>query len=407
MNIYLIFNYIGILLFRVCHHLLIGLRYKIIVKGDENIDLHKTDPEGGTLFLSNHPSHLDGTMLTIALRKTHRRVCIWTLDDVFKNPYAKIVARNTETVTLMKVPNIYESRKAQHPKKLRQLLQRTIQLLQEGKNVLFFPSGSQKHHAYEVIEGKSAIHRILKQYPNVNIKIVRISGMWGSRFSKAVKKEQRSTTKGENLKKFAWNLFKIILSNLLIFIPKRKVVIEFVNADDFPRQGTRKEMNAYIEKKINEGYGSLGEPVLQVSDYFWKTSYAPIEYHMKNYQFSLDRVSPDIVRDVVTRVAKQAKVDPAKVELDMKLERDLALDSLEVTEILVDLEKQYHLSHLLPKHVDSVGHLVAMAAKVDINYSLVEQKSHQVHQEVAFPVRACHACAAFIAAFFGFIEAQR
>jgi long-chain-fatty-acid--[acyl-carrier-protein] ligase len=391
----------------VCHYILIGLRYKIVVKGHDNIDIHKTDPEGGTLFLSNHPSHLDGTLVSIALGRSNHRICIWALDDTFKNPYIKSVTRNSDVVTLMTVPNIYESRKGHHNKKLRHLLHRTVALLKQGRNVMFFPGGSQKHQGYEEIHGKSAIQKILHQYPNVNIIIIRIAGMWGSRFSKAVKKDQRSTTKGENLKKFAWNLCKIILSNLIFLIPRRKVVIEFMDTHDFPRKGTRKEMNAYIESKINEGYGLQGEPVLQVSDYFWKTSYAPIEYHRKNYRFSLEKIPPSIVCDVVSIVANKAKVDPAQIELDMKLERDLALDSLEVTEILIMLEKKYHLSPLLPKQVDSVGHLAAIVARVEVDYHLIEQKSHHINQEIAFPVRICQACATFIAAFFGFIETQR
>jgi acyl carrier protein len=408
MLIIILYKYISSLWFWFYHLTLLALRYKITVLGGEKIKLKKNDPKGGILFLANHPSHLDATFLTLALGKQNCQVCIWTLDDVYKNPYARLVARNPETVSLMKVPNIYESRKKQHAKMLRRLLERTLEFLHRGRHVLFFPSGSQKHQGYEEIHGKSAVHRILQRYPHVNIMLVRITGMWGSRFSKAVKKQERSTTRGENLVKFAWNLIKIVLLNLIFFIPKRPIVVEFMPVgEDFPHYGTRKEINRYIEKQFNAGFGPEGEPVLQVPDYFWKTTYTPIEYHVKDYKYQLENVPPSIAEDIIHLVSKKAKINPDQVDLGMKLERDLSLDSLEVTEILIELENKYHLPLILPKQVDSVGHLVALAARTKIEYNLIEGKTHKIRQEIAFPVRACHACAAFIAAFFGFIESQR
>src|ERR1700722_4119972 len=230
------------LLFRIYHYALIPLRYKLVIQGKENI--RKTaDPKGGILFLGSHPSHLDATFLTYALLKYGHKVNIWTLEYVFKNPYTRFVARNPNTVKLMKVPNLYSSRLTKNPSRMRRLIAKPIEKLRSGENILFFPSGNQRHTAREEIHGKSAVHRILKEYPSANIVVAQVTGMWGSRFSKAVKKSERSTAKRENWFQFMWNLAKIILLNLVFFIPKRSVSIKFQPmTEDFPRKGTRKEV---------------------------------------------------------------------------------------------------------------------------------------------------------------------
>jgi long-chain-fatty-acid--[acyl-carrier-protein] ligase len=366
-----------------------------------------TDPKGGVLFLANHPSHLDATFLTLALLKYGYQISIWTLDYVYKNPYTKLVSRNYETVKLMKVPNMHESRLAKNPSRLRKLIIKTIENLKEGQSVLFFPSGKQKHVAHEEVHGKSAVERILNLYPEVNIVFVKSTGLWGSRFSKAVKKSERSDAKGDNWIKFIWNLIKIITFNLVIFIPKRKITIEFDPAgDDFPRQGSRVEINKYMEQYFNRGYDD-GEPLVRVPNYFWKADYPPIEYHVKDYQFNLNLASKVVVNDVLQVIAKKTQLDVSSIKPEMMLDRDLSLDSLEITEVLVELEKKHHIPQYLPKQVSSVGHLIALTSKIPIEYKPVHGKPSKILQEVPVPVRAWQACAVFIAGFFGFLSAQR
>jgi 1-acyl-sn-glycerol-3-phosphate acyltransferase/acyl carrier protein len=396
-------SYSASILFRIYHRVLIPLRYKLAIQGTENIR-RKTDPAGGILFLGSHPSHLDATFLTYALFKQGYKVNIWTLEYVFKNPYTRFVARNPNTVKLMKVPNLYSSRAAKNPSRMRRLIAKTIDKLRAGENVLFFPSGNQKHTAREEIHGKSAVHRILKQYPNANIFVAQITGMWGSRFSKAVKKSERSTAKGENWFQFVWNLVKIVLLNFVIFIPKRSVSIEFQPvAEDFPRTGTRKEINKYLERYFNKGFEVLGEPVVRVPNYFWKNTYAPIEYHLKSYNFNLENVPKALIDDVLDIVARKSLIVPENIELNMLLDRDLSLDSLEISEILIELEHKYKMEKCLPKDVHTIGHLIALVAKCTIDYAPILGTFHEERQQVPFLVRAGHACAMLLASAFNFL----
>lgn len=400
-------SYLLSVLFRFYHYVLVPLRYKMIVIGGERIASKLTDPKKGILFLANHPSHLDATFLTLALLRFRYQISIWTLDYVYKNPYTKLVSRNYETVKLMKVPNIHESRLAKNASRLRKLINKTIDNLKDGQNVLFFPSGKQKHLPREEVHGKSAVARILARYPEANIVFVRSTGLWGSRFSKAVKKSERSDAKGDNWLKFIWGLVKIVTLNLIFFIPKRKITIEFDPAgDDFPRHGTRQEINKYLEDYFNRKYPA-GEPLVRVPNYFWKAEYPPIEYHVKNYSYSLENVPVDVATDVLRLVAEKAHVHPSDLEPGMWLDRDLSLDSLEISEILAELEKRYHIPQYLPKQISSVGHLIALASKIPVESNPVQGPSSKIIQEVPTPVRAWHACAVLIAGFFGFLYPER
>ncbi len=401
-------NFFARLFFRLYHYILLPSRYKIDVSGLKQIDLHKTDPKGGFLFLSNHPSHLDASIIGTMLLKQGHRISIWTLDYVFKNPYTRLVARNVDSTKLLKVPNVHENRSLKNSVKIRKLIRRTVEGLHEGENILFFPAGAQKYAAREEINGKSAVEKILHQYPNVNIVLVRITGLWGSRFSKAVRKSERSNIKGGKWYGFVWKIFKMFVLNFLFFIPKRNVTILFTPAGaDFPRQGTRKEINTYLEDFFNDGYGEGGEPLQRVPNYFWKSDYVPNEYHIKCYNFDLHQVPEKIQKDVIATIAAKAHLDPSKITPDLLLDRDLSLDSLEITEILIDLEQRYKISKFVPKHITTVGHLMALIADAPIEYIPIRGEFPVVKQESAFVIRAWQACAAIVASVFGIVDSQK
>ncbi|MCE5316412.1 MAG: 1-acyl-sn-glycerol-3-phosphate acyltransferase, partial [Parachlamydia sp.] len=213
--------------FVLYHSLILPLRYRVNVVGVKRVGTHLSDEKGGVLFLSNHPSHLDPSMVGYALWQNQIRLYIWTVDYVFKHIFTRFAARSSDSVKLLKVPDVFEGRSASHADKSQRLIRKTVEKLRKGDNVLFFPGGKQKHAAYEEVSGKSAVQRILKLYPNVNIVMVTVKGMWGSRFSRAVKKSERSNLKANSILRFLWNILKIVLLNGLFFIPRRNIQIEF------------------------------------------------------------------------------------------------------------------------------------------------------------------------------------
>ena len=147
--------------------MIIPLRYKIEVKGAECLDPKKGGINTSILFLANHSSHIDGTILGITLLKQKLSLTIWALDLTFKLPYLRWAARHKDTVKVVKVPNINETRSEKHSSRLHKLVTRTADGLNKGENFLIFPTGRVKKTPIEKIDGKSAIPLILRQCPDV------------------------------------------------------------------------------------------------------------------------------------------------------------------------------------------------------------------------------------------------
>ena len=365
------------LIFWLSHTLFLPMRYRIEVKNAKCLDPKKGGVNQSILFLSNHSSHIDASIIATEILARNLPLSIWALDLTFKLPYLRWAARRKDTIQVVKVPNLPERRSVKHISNLHKLVTRTSDGLQKGKNFLIFPSGIVKKTPIEKISGKSAVPLIIQQYPNVNIILVRISGLWGSRFSCATINSERWGTMGVNPWKMFWQCLKMVLLNGIFFIPKRKVVIELIPVgSDFPRFGTRLEIDRYLEKKFNELWGPHGEPLYRVPDYFWKTHIFKHEYRTKEYSFNLNLVPKSLRNAVVTLVADKVNLDCKDVDFDMHLGSDLGLDSIDIVEIFTELEERYGIQRLVPDDVSTVGHLIAIAGKIPI---ACEEKSGKFH----------------------------
>lgn len=368
------------------HSILLPLRYKVEVKGAECLDVKKGGVNSSILFLANHSSHIDATILGITILKRHLPLTIWALDLTFKLPYLRWAARHNESIQVVKVPNINERRSEKHTTNLHKLVTRTGDGLQKGKNFLIFPAGRCKKTPIEKIDGKSAIPLIIQQYPKVNIILVRITGLWGSRFSCATKLESRWATRSIRSWDMFWQSLKMILLNGIFFIPKRKVLVEFIPlaAHEFPLQGSRLEINRFLEDKFNEKWGPQGEPLYRVPDYFWKKRYTEHEYVTRNYIYNLNLVPKQTRNAVVTILADKANLDCKDVDFDMHLGRDLGLDSLDLAEVLSEMERRFHIKRLVPDNLTTVGHMIAIAGKIPIICQEKNEDFYNIQEHQSF-----------------------
>ncbi len=78
-----------------------------------------------------------------------------------------------------------------------------------------------------------------------------------------------------------------------------------------------------------------------------------------------------------------------------------------MTDLFVELERDYHLPKLVPKKISDVGHLIALAAGKDVAYAPIYGSFPVVHEEPILAVKAWHACAGLVAGFFGFLDLHR
>ena len=200
----------------------------------------------------------------------------------------------------------------------------------------------------------------------------------------------------------------MILLNFIFFIPKRKVSIEFSPAkNDFPRQGTRKEINDYLEAFFNRGFGPSGEPLQRVPIYFWKAKYIPNEYHIKCYHFDSAQIPSDILQDVRQKIANLTKRPLSEINPALLIDRDLSLDSIEIADLLTELEQRYKMPKYVPKNVSSVAHLAALAAGIPVEYVPIRGEFPVIHEEPAIGVKAWQVCSTAFVAFLGLLHLHK
>jgi long-chain-fatty-acid--[acyl-carrier-protein] ligase len=146
--------------------------------------------------------------------------------------------------------------------------------LKKGRNFLIYPAGRLKRGAEEIIGGASFVHTLLQQCPEANVVLIRTTGLWGSRFSRAL------TGNTPDFARVLWEGFKIVLKNLIFLTPRREIHVEIEPApNDLPISATRLEFNKYLER----WYNSRGpEPIKLVTDCFWKESLPKVEEQKKD-----------------------------------------------------------------------------------------------------------------------------
>ena len=85
----------------------------------------------------------------------------------------------------------------------------------------------------------------MKAVPDARIVLIRHNGLWGSSFSIGFNGQMPAM--GAAMARAV----KCLLLNGIFFMPKRRVTIDVVEPDDFPRTGTRSEINRYLERFYN------------------------------------------------------------------------------------------------------------------------------------------------------------
>ena len=134
------------------------------------------------MFLPNHPTiFVDPTLVTLAIWKKYpiRPVIVEYMY------YAPLIHSVMKFMHALPIPQFVTSSNSLKKKRADQVLEVIIDELKQKENFLIYPAGKTKHQAREVI-GASGVHRIIQSAPEANIVLVRTTGLWGSRFSRAL-----------------------------------------------------------------------------------------------------------------------------------------------------------------------------------------------------------------------------
>jgi long-chain-fatty-acid--[acyl-carrier-protein] ligase len=349
------------LIFLFFIRLSLWFRYRITIKGLENVNAQTLKKPGGILFLPNHPTvFIDPTLMGLALwRKFSVRPVV--VEYMYYTPIVHYVMR---LMNALPIPNFDATSNSLKKKRADQALEKVSQDLKRGDNFLIYPGGKVKHQAKEVINA-SGVHRILESTPEANVVLVRITGLWGSSFSRALT--------GQTPFMFAtiWEGVKIVFKNLIFFTPRRNVTLEFVPApSDFPYEASRTDLNHYLETFYNQSDNLTpatedepGESLYLVSYSIWKNDLPELNLRKKTDEVDLAKVPPAIQKQVKEKLAEMTHVPVAEIQPDQSLGSDLGLDSLDTAELLSFLDDQYEISGVPVGELSTVGKLMAIAAK--------------------------------------------
>jgi long-chain-fatty-acid--[acyl-carrier-protein] ligase len=340
---------------------LLSLRYKIRIVNESLLD----DPslkDKGILILPNHPAEIEPFMMMVLLgKKFDLRPLV--ISNFYNYPFAKGVMK------LIKAKPVSEFDKAISSYKMKtaeKLFGEVIDDLKAKKAILFYPSSALKVSGDEKIGGRSLAHATLQAAPEAEILLVRITGLWGSMFSKAY------TEKTPDF----WTLIGkgalILLKNLIFFAPRREVTIEYeLPSKDFPKFGSKTEFNRALETFYNQyptksGERVVKEPLYKVPLYFWSHRFYEVAKPMPRGNVYHEIAVPMHIRqDIMYQLSEMSEKSVKEIHDHSNLIYDLGLDSLNVASLYTYLESHYELEKSLePGDLMVVQDLFAAAMRL-------------------------------------------
>jgi 1-acyl-sn-glycerol-3-phosphate acyltransferase len=218
--------------------LLLRIRYRVTLVGFEKI---KTD--SSLLFLPNHPALIDPVILVSQLWRFIAVVPVIS-EKYYNVPMAKWYFKGIGAVSVSDL-----EAGSRNTQVLTTITGAVSKGFRQKKNIVIYPGGQIAGQGYERIFNKKSAYHIVKEIPeDVQVVGVRITGLWGSMWSKA------KTGKSPN---FFVQLLKgtfYVLAHLVFFVPKREVKIEFSDITSAAKENAvlgQKPFNQFLEEFYN------------------------------------------------------------------------------------------------------------------------------------------------------------
>jgi long-chain-fatty-acid--[acyl-carrier-protein] ligase len=370
------------------------VRYRVTIKGLDKLNSKVLNKSGGVLFLPNHPAvFVDPTLIALAVLKRYP-IRPLIVEYMYYTPIVHWIMKLMDAIP---IPNFNLGSNSLKRKKSEKVIMSVIKDLRNGSNFLIYPAGKLKLTNMENIGGASGVHRIVQDVPEANIVLVRITGLWGSSFSRAL------TGSVPPLFTSVIHGIKIAFKNLIFFTPKRHVTIEFIPAPlDFPANLSRLELNKYLENWYNRPDGLSepkgrypGETLNLVSYSAWKEEYPVVKTAESQIDetIDLDQVPEDVKHKIIAKISSLTEIDPSKITYAQNLSSDLGMDSLDIAELALFLSDQFEAPSVPTQELTTVGRTMAIGAKQILFNAETEEeeadlsnwKKHITKYRVDFP----------------------
>ena len=321
---------------------LLALRYRIRVKGLDKIAAHGRK---GILFLPNHPALIDPIILMSILKGPFAPRALADQDeiDLFFVRWA------AKRAGIIPIPNIGRYGQAGR-QKVEEALAEGAQWMKDGGNMMLYPAGRLCKTRMEDLGGSSAVETLLGEFPDVRIVLARTRGLWGSAFGWGPGKTPYA---GKAIKRGLPGL----LASGLLFMPRRKVTIEFFEPDDVPRNASRETLNRYLE----EFYNQAPPDNTHVPYSIWR-GWSPRQMPEPEQHSISGNIAdvPDSVRAAVREHLTEL-TGIGEITHETSLAHDLGLDSLSRVDLAVWVDTEFGHACNDPEALRTAGDVMLAA----------------------------------------------
>jgi len=318
------------------------LRYRIRVKG---LDRIAAGGRKGILFLPNHPALIDPVIMLSILHGPFAPRALADQDEIDMF-FIRWMAERTGVIQIPDIGRYGQAGRQQ----VEDALAEGARWMKDGGNMLLYPAGRLCKTRTEDLGGSSAVETMLREFPDVRIVLVRTRGLWGSAFGWASGKTPYA---GKAIKRGLPGL----LASGLLFMPRRKVTIEFVEPDDVPRDANRDTLNRYLE----EFYNQDPPDHTHVPYSIWR-GWGP-KRMPEPEQHSISGNIAD-VPDSVRRTVREHLTEltgAGEITHETRLAHDLGLDSLARVDLAVWIDTEFGQACNDPEALQTAGDIMLAA----------------------------------------------
>jgi 1-acyl-sn-glycerol-3-phosphate acyltransferase len=196
--------------------------------------------------MPNHPGYVDPAIVLAHVRlEQPLRPIVY--EDTYRSPlfYPLMVLGRA-----FEVPNLSKASRQSRQQAIA-MLDALAAALNRRESLLLYPSGRLTRTGSEMLGSGRSAAELLQRCPQVNIVLVRTSGLWGSMFGCA------RTGSVPHLMKTLFEAAGWLLASLVFFLPRRRVEIEIEVLDRSRLPGTtREELNPFLEQWYNQRKGN-------------------------------------------------------------------------------------------------------------------------------------------------------
>lgn len=332
------------------------LRYRIVLK---NTDVIKD--AGKAIFLPNHQASVDPQLLLSKL-ELYQHAAPMIGSAYYDIPVLKSFFKSIGAVRVSDL-----ERGSRNVNVLQSMLDAAEESLAKGQSILLYPSGQLAGQGYEKIFNKQSAYEITRRLDDdVKLIAVRVSGLWGSMWSRAWYGQSPPFVK--TYLKSIW----YVLANLIFFLPRRTVTFEFADLTKELKEIAQSSDRTAYNQRLEAYYNAHGEEEVRFLKHYF---YAPrlkrklpekikgsVDARVHGASVRAIPVSAETLEKVKQILAEELSIQPDSILQESNLAYDLNLDSLGLVKVMDRLEKTFPSAQTPDIHeINNVNDLCLMA----------------------------------------------